>query len=104
MAGDLDADHERLAERCTRCEASGHLERTDDGRAYRLTEVGDQVRAFLDEREGKRAFLRWLEDARTLASRISRGGPDYPRMSATDLGMDLAHVRHCYRAVISSPP
>ncbi|MDQ2050585.1 DUF2250 domain-containing protein [Natronolimnohabitans sp. A-GB9] len=101
MAGDLDADHDRVADCCAELVSSGHLEvdREATPTTYRLTDDGRAIRSFLEEREGKLTFLRWLDDPRTLARRISRGGPDYPRMTANELGMELTHVRHCYRSM-----
>ncbi len=101
MAGDLDADHDRVADHCTELISSGlvAVDREQTPTTYRLTDDGRGVLDFLADRDGKETFLRWLDDPRTLARRLSRGGPDYPRMTAAELGLDLAHVRHCYRAM-----
>ncbi len=118
MAGHLNADRERTAETCADLEESGVVERIESGmlkrrdvklkRAlethqhhtyYRLSREGDHLLRFLDECEGKENFLRWVEDARTLARRLSRGGPDYPRMTANELEMDFEYVRRLYAAM-----
>ncbi len=104
MAGALDAGHETISELCLAMERSGLLEElpADDDRPrpeYRLTGDGEGILAALEQREGKRHFLRWIEGTERLARRLSRGGPDYPRMTANELGLDLAAVRHRYRAM-----
>lgn len=102
IAGELDAAHATVADRCVELETSGlvaDIDREARVATYRLTDDGTALVDGLEEREGKRKFLRWIDDTRTLAARISRGGPDYPRMTATELGMELEHVRHCYRAM-----
>ncbi len=102
IAGDLDADHAAIADLCERLLTSGMLElddRDDGPSTYRLTDESRAILDVLDTEDGKRKFLEWVDDARTLAARISRGGPDYPQMTAAELDMDLAHVRHCYRSM-----
>lgn len=118
MAGHLNADREAVVDVCEAMEASGVLERIESGmlkrrdvklkRAlethqhhtyYRLSREGDHLLRFLDERDGRAHFLRWVDDARTLARRLARGGPDYPRMTATDLDMEFEHVRRLYAAM-----
>jgi predicted transcriptional regulator len=118
MAGNLNADRERVAELCSDLEAAGVLERIESGMLkrkhvklkrsnethqhhtyYRLSRQGDHLLRFLGEREGKEQFLRWVDDTRTVAERISRGGPDYARMTADELGIDFEHARHVYEAM-----
>ena len=102
MAGDLDADLPAVVETCEQLSSSGHLE-TESAEGgvtrYRLSAEGVDVLEHLDERGGKVEFLRYLEDATTLARRLSRGGPDYPKMTANEVGLDLEYVRHLYRAM-----
>lgn len=99
IAGQLDAAYDQTNRHCEDLETAGLLASSNDERSYRLTADGARILDHLTERAGKRKFLRWLDDARTLARRISRGGPDYPRMTATELGLELTHVRHLYRAM-----
>lgn len=118
MAGNLNAERSRVADRCEELEAAGVLERIESGMLkrkhvklkrsnethqhhtyYRLSRQGDHLLRFLGEREGKEHFLRWVTDARTVARRISRGGPDYARMTAEELDMPFEHVRHVYEAM-----
>ena len=102
MAGDLDADLPDVVETCEELSSSGHLE-TESAEGgvmrYRLSAEGEALLEYLDGREGKVKFLRYLEDAATLARRLSRGGPDYPKMTANEVGLDLEYVRHLYRAM-----
>ena len=60
---------------------------------------GDRLLRFLGEREGQLNVLRHLPDGRKLLERVARGGPDYARMTAEELGMDFEYVRHLYRAL-----
>ena len=118
MAGNLDADRERVAELCEDLVTAGVLERIESGMLkrkhvklkrsnethqhhtyYRLSRQGDHLLRFLGEREGKEHFLRWVTDARTVAERISNGGPDYARMTAEELEMTFEHARHVYEAM-----
>lgn len=120
MAGHLTADRPDVVEYCEEMERTGVLERIESGMLkrrkvkaklsnethqhhtyYRLSRQGDHLLRFLDEREGKEHFLRWVDDASTLAKRLSRGGPDYPRMTANELGLDYEHVRQLYKAMLS---
>jgi len=120
MAGHLTADRPDVVEHCEHMEESGVLERIESGMLkrrkvkakmadethqhhtyYRLSRDGDHLLRFLDEREGKANFLRWIDDALTVARRLSRGGPDYPRMTANELGLDYEHVRQLYKAMQS---
>ncbi|WIV66708.1 DUF2250 domain-containing protein [Natrialbaceae archaeon AArc-T1-2] len=118
MSGHLNADRKRTADTCEELVDSGMLERIESGmlkrrdvklkRAlethqhhtyYRLSRDGDHLLRFLEERDGKKNFLRWVENAKTLARRLSRGGPDYPRMTAEELDMEFEYVRRLYRAM-----
>ena len=118
MAGHLTADRKRTAETCEELVTAGVLERIESGMLkrrdvklkkanethqhhtyYRLSREGDHLLRFLDEREGKENFLRWVDGAETLARRLSRGGPDYPRMTAEELDRDYETVRRLYRAM-----
>jgi predicted transcriptional regulator len=118
MAGHLDAERGHVEELCGRMETAGLLERIESGTVkqrnvkakqadevrqhhtyYRLSREGDHLLRFLGDREGKRNVLRHLPDGRRIAERLARGGPDYPRMTAEELGMDFEHARHCYRAL-----
>lgn len=118
MSGHLNADRKRTADTCEELVDSGMLERIESGmlkrrdvklkRAlethqhhtyYRLSRDGDHLLRFLEERDGKENFLRWIGDAKTLARRLSRGGPDYPRMTAEELEMEFEYVRRLYRAM-----
>ncbi|WP_222918006.1 DUF2250 domain-containing protein [Natrinema sp. SYSU A 869] len=104
MAGALDADHETVVDLSAAVERSGLLTELPVGddrtrSAYRLTDDGDGILSFLEERKGKRRFLRWIEGTERLARRLSRGGPDYPRMTANELGLELTAVRHRYQAM-----
>jgi len=102
MAGALDADHATIADLCDHLETNAIVqwrERAGEPSVYRLTDEGSAIREQLDTEDGKRKFLRWVEEARTIASRISRGGPDYAQLTAVELGMDRTAVRHCYRAM-----
>ncbi len=102
MAGDLDADLPAVVETCEQLASSGHLEtESSEGGVtrYRLSAEGEALLGHLDAREGKVEFLRYLADATTLARRLSRGGPDYPKMTANEVGLALEYVRHLYRAM-----
>jgi len=66
---------------------------------YRLSREGDHLLRFLDEREGQLNVLRHLPDGQRLVRRLSRGGPDYARMTANELEMAFEYVRHLYRAL-----
>ena len=103
MAGDLDAELTATAETCEELASSGLLvaKPAGDGGVtdYRLSADGETLLAHLEEREGRVDFLRWLEDAATLARRLSRGGPDYPQLTAVEVGLDLGYVRQLYRAM-----
>lgn len=66
---------------------------------YRLSREGDHLLRFLEERDGKLNVLRHLPDGQTIVRRLARGGPDYARMTANELGMEFEYVRHCYRAL-----
>lgn len=118
MSGHLDAEREDVADLCAEMETAGLLERIESGmlkrrkvklkRAnethqhhtyYRLSRRGDHLLRFLDGSEGRANVLRHLERARTLAERLSRGGPDYARMTAEELGWGLRETRRLYRAM-----
>jgi len=118
MAGHLDADRGHVEDLCERMETAGLLERVESGTVkqrnvkakqadevrqhhtyYRLSRECDHLLRFLGEREGQLNVLRHLPDGRRIAERLARGGPDYPRMTAEELGMDFEHVRHCYRTL-----
>ncbi len=118
MAGHLDATREAVEELCQTMETAGILERVESGTVkqrnvkakqadevrqhhtyYRLSRKGDHLLRFLSEREGKLNVLRHLPDGQTIARRLDRGGPDYPRMTANELDMDFEYVRHLYRAL-----
>lgn len=118
MAGHLDAQRDHVETLCDEMDTAGVLERVESGTVkqrrvkakqadevrqhhtyYRLSRDGDHLLRFLDEREGHKNVLRHLPDGRTLVQRLARGGPDYPRMTAEDLGMEFEYVRHLYRAL-----
>ncbi|MFB6210337.1 MAG: DUF2250 domain-containing protein [Halobacteriales archaeon] len=118
MAGHLDAEREHVEELCEQMEQAGILERVESGTVkqrrvkakqakevrqhhtyYRLSRDGDHLLRFLAEREGQTNVLRHLPDGRTILERLSRGGPDYPRMTAEELDMAFEYVRHLYRAL-----
>jgi len=118
MAGHLDARREDVASLCTAMETAGVLERVESGTVkqrrvkakqadevrqhhtyYRLSRQGDHLLRLLGEPEGRLNVLRHLPDGETLVRRLARGGPDYPRMTAQELGMEFEHVRHLYRAL-----
>jgi predicted transcriptional regulator len=118
MAGHLDAEREQVEELCEELERVGFLERLESGTVkqrrakakqsdevrqhhtyYRLSREGDHLLRFLEEREGKLNVLRHLPDGQTIVRRLARGGPDYARMTADELGMTFEYVRHCYRAL-----
>lgn len=118
MAGHLDAERSRVVDCCAAMETAGILERVESGTVkqrrvkakqadevrqhhtyYRLSRQGDHLLRFLGDREGKANVLRHLPDGLTIARRLSRGGPDYPRMTAEELDMEFEYVRHCYRAL-----
>jgi predicted transcriptional regulator len=118
MAGHLNADRERVADTCAELVAGGVVERIESGmlkrrevklkRAaethqhhtyYRLSRQGDHLLRYLAESEGRAQFLRWIDGAETLARRLSRGGPDYPRMTAEELDAEFERVRRLYRAM-----
>ena len=118
MAGHLDAERGQVEELCDGMESAGVLERVESGTVkqrrvkakkadevrqhhtyYRLSREGDHLLRFLDTEDGQRNVLRHLPDGRTLAQRLARGGPDYPRMTAEELDMDFEYVRHLYRAL-----
>jgi predicted transcriptional regulator len=118
MAGHLDARRKAVEELCGEMETTGLLERVESGTVkqrrvkakkadevrqhhtyYRLSREGDHLLRFLEDREGKLNVLRHLPDGRTIAQRLARGGPDYPRMTAEELEMEFEYVRHCYRAL-----
>lgn len=118
IAGHLDAERIHIRELCDELETAGLLERLEPGvvkqrRAkakqseevrqhhtyYRLSREGDHLLRFLDERDGRRNVLRHLPDGERIVRRLDRGGPDYPRMTADELGMEFEYVRHLYRAL-----
>jgi predicted transcriptional regulator len=118
MAGHLDAERSHVEDLCETMETAGILERVESGTVkqrrvkakqadevrqhhtyYRLSRTGDHLLRFLGEREGQLNVLRHLPDGRTLVERLARGGPDYPRMTADELGMEFEYVRHLYRAL-----
>jgi predicted transcriptional regulator len=118
MAGHLDAERGQVEELCEELERVGFLERLEPGTVkqrrakakqsdevrqhhtyYRLSREGDHLLRFLEEREGKLNVLRHLPDGQTIVRRLARGGPDYARMTANELGMEFEYVRHCYRAL-----
>ncbi|WP_135823718.1 DUF2250 domain-containing protein [Halorussus ruber] len=118
MAGHLDADRGHVEDLCKEIETAGLLERIESGTVkqrqvkakkadevrqhhtyYRLSQQGDHLLRFLEEREGKLNVLRHLPDGQTIAKRLARGGPDYPRMTAEELDMEFEYVRHLYRAL-----
>jgi predicted transcriptional regulator len=118
MAGHLDATRSDVEALCTEMETAGVLERVESGTVkqrrvkakqadevrqhhtyYRLSRQGDHLLRFLDEREGAVNVLRHLPDGRTVVERLARGGPDYPRMTASELDLSFEYVRHLYRAL-----
>ena len=118
MARHLDADRSEVVEVCETLERAGLVERIESGmlkrrkvklkRAaethqhhtyYRLSRAGDHLLRFLDDPEGTANFLRWVDDALPIARRLSRGGPDYPRMTAEELGLEYERVRRLYAAM-----
>ncbi|WP_276259022.1 DUF2250 domain-containing protein [Haloglomus litoreum] len=118
MAGHLDAERGQVEDLCKELEQVGFLERLESGTVkqrrakakqsdevrqhhtyYRLSREGDHLLRFLEEREGKLNVLRHLPDGQTIVRRLARGGPDYARMTANELGMEFEYVRHCYRAL-----
>ncbi|MFW5903209.1 MAG: DUF2250 domain-containing protein [Halolamina sp.] len=118
IARNLDAARERIVEVCDALERVGLLERIEAGMLkrrkvklkrspethqhhtyYRLSRDGDHLLRHLDERDGKADFLRRFEPVRRIGRRLSNGGPDYPRMTAEDLDLPLAEVRHLYAAM-----
>jgi predicted transcriptional regulator len=118
MAGHLDSERSRVEELCATMETAGLLERIESGTVkqrnvkakmadevrqhhtyYRLSREGDHLLRFLSERDGKRNVLHHLPDGQRIARRLARGGPDYPRMTATELDMGFEYVRHLYRAL-----
>jgi hypothetical protein len=66
---------------------------------YRLSRDGDHLLRFLGEREGRLNVLWHLPDGRRLVERLARDGPDAPRPTADELGMEFEYVRHLYRAL-----
>ena len=118
MAGHLDATRSEVDTLCATMETAGLLERVESGTVkqrnvkakqadevrqhhtyYRLSREGNHLLRFLGEREGKLNVLRHLPDAQTIVRRLDRGGPDYPRMTAEELGLEFEYVRHLYRAL-----
>jgi predicted transcriptional regulator len=118
MAGHLDAKRGAVEDLCKQMVRAGLLERVESGTVkqrrvkakqadevrqhhtyYRLSREGDHLLRFLAEREGQLNVLRHLPDGQRLARRLSRGGPDYARMTAEELGMEFEYVRHLYRAL-----
>ena len=118
IAGHLDAERSHVEDLVEAMETAGILERVESGTVkqrrvkakqadevrqhhtyYRLSREGDHLLRFLDDREGKENVLRHLPDAATVARRLARGGPDYPRMTAEELEMEFEDVRHLYRAL-----
>ena len=118
MAGHLDAERDHVEALCNEMETAGLLERVESGTVkqrnvkakaadevrqhhtyYRLSRAGDHLLRFLTDAEGQLNVLRHLPDGRTLVQRLARGGPDYPRMSAEEVGLEFEYVRHLYRAL-----
>jgi len=118
MAGHLDATRDAVEALCETMETAGVLERVESGTVkqrrvkakqadevrqhhtyYRLSREGDHLLRFLGEREGTLNVLRHLPDGQTIARRLDRGGPDYPRMTATELDLEFEYARHLYRAL-----
>ena len=118
MAGHLDAERGSVEELCKEMQTAGLLERIESGTVkqrnvkakqadevrqhhtyYRLSREGDHLLRFLREREGQLNVLRHLPDGQRLVRRLSRGGPDYARMTAEELAMEFEYVRHLYRAL-----
>jgi len=121
IANNLDAERSHVVDVCDELERPGLIERIEFGMLkrrdvklkrslethqhhtyYRLSREGDHLLRFLRETEGKESFLRKVDDALTVAERIHRGGPDYPRMTAEDLGIDVRQARTLYRALEST--
>jgi len=118
MAGHLDAERGAVEDLCKEMVRAGLLERVESGTVkqrrvkakqadevrqhhtyYRLSREGDHLLRFLSEREGQLNVLRHLPDGQRLVRRLSRGGPDYARMTADELNMEFEYVRHLYRAL-----
>ncbi|WP_276274152.1 DUF2250 domain-containing protein [Haloarcula litorea] len=118
MAGHLDAERGHVEDLCEQLDSAGLLERVESGTVkqrrvkakradevrqhhtyYRLSREGDHLLRFLGDRDGKLNVLRHLPDGQTIARRLARGGPDYPRMTANELEMEFEYVRHLYRAL-----
>ena len=102
VAGDLNVDHDRVHELCSDLAATELVAtRGKDGGVtrYRLTDDGGDLWDHLDTKEGKATLLDLHEEMATLAGRLHSGGPDYPQLTAADLGMDRGHVRHLYAAM-----
>jgi len=118
IAGHLDAERSHVESLCQEMETAGLLERVESGTVkqrrvkakqadevrqhhtyYRLSREGDHLLRFLGEPEGQLNVLRHLPDGKRLAKRLSRGGPDYARMTADELDMEFEYVRHLYRAL-----
>jgi predicted transcriptional regulator len=118
MAGHLDAERGQVEDLCDGLERVGFLERLESGTVkqrrakakqsdevrqhhtyYRLSREGDHLLRFLEERDGKLNVFRHPPDGQTIVRRLARGGPDYARMTANELGMEFEYVRHCYRAL-----
>jgi predicted transcriptional regulator len=118
MAGHLDAQRDHVESLCEEMETAGLLERVESGTVkqrrvkakqadevrqhhtyYRLSREGDHLLRFLDDPDGQVNVLRHLPDSHTLVQRLTRGGPDYPRMTAEELDMEFEYVRHLYRAL-----
>ncbi|XGI84433.1 DUF2250 domain-containing protein [Halorutilales archaeon Cl-col2-1] len=119
MAMNLDAERKDVVDLCDQLESAGLIERIESGMLkrrkvklkrslethqhhtyYRLSREGDHLLRFLEEDDGKESFLRKVDNALTVARRISEGGPDYPRMTSEDLDLDLGHVRKLYKAMV----
>jgi len=118
MAGHLDAARGAVEDLCKEMQRAGLLERVESGTVkqrrvkakqadevrqhhtyYRLSREGDHLLRFLADREGQLNVLRHLPDGQRLVRRLSRGGPDYARMTAEELDMEFEYVRHLYRAL-----
>ncbi len=118
IAGHLDAERDHVRSLCKEMEQTGVLERIESGTVkqrrvkakladevrqhhtyYRLSREGDHLLRFLAERDGKVNVLRHLPNGKSIVQRLAQTGPDSPRATAADWGMEFEYVRHLYRTL-----
>ncbi len=119
ISKNLDADKDRIVDLCQKMEERGLLDRIPSGMIkrkkvklkrslethqhhtyYQLSENGDHLLRFLETEDGKKSFLIKMDNARKIAKRLWKGGPDYFRNTSEDLDINLKKTRQIYKAMM----